>query len=244
VPVWAWVVVTLIAGIGSGLLGTLVRISHDRQAEVRHQALMASQEFASLVPQWIAILNEAVTARWNDAAVPPEESEPAYEAAVAAIRDARASLYRLLVALPQRSSAARSAITVVDCLAAAIEELRVWSWSEREEALDIGDPPEDWSAEDEADYQAEAEEELIAEAKMCCDLAERALGDFIFESAGELRAGLGAELQRARRRIVFVTKTPHRILRNWRTGRVRRAEAAAFEARLARLRERQSADTP
>ena len=38
--------------------------------------------------------------------------------------------------------AARSAISVVESLAAAVEELRVWPWSEREEAQDPDFDPE------------------------------------------------------------------------------------------------------
>jgi hypothetical protein len=234
------VIVTLLAGLGSGLLGTLVKISHDRQAEVRRQALVASQDFASLVPKWIASLDVAIDARRNDAAVPPEESEPAYQAAVRSVRDARASLYRLLVALPQRSAAARSAVMVVDCLAEAVEELRVWPWSEREEAQDKGDPPEGWTEEEEANYQAESEAEPILEAQMWRRLAEGALGDFICESAGELRAGAGAELHRVGRKLVFIAKAPQRVVKQRQVVRTRRARDAAFQARMAQLRERQA----
>ena len=95
---WAWIIVTAATGLGSGALGTLLKISHDRQAEVRRQALAMSQEFAACAPQWLASIEAMIMARWNDSSSPPEESEPAYQAAVASVRDARASLGRLLVA--------------------------------------------------------------------------------------------------------------------------------------------------
>jgi hypothetical protein len=191
-PTWAWVVVTLLAGLGSGLLGTLVKISHDRQVEVRRQALAASQELAAAAPKWVESLNVALDARWDDAAVPAVISEPAYRAAVRSVRNARAALNRLLVALPQRSTAAVKAISVVNCLAEGVEELRVWPWSEREEAQECGADREGWTEEDEADFVAESEQEIILEAQMWRDFAEGALGEFIYESAGELRAGVGA----------------------------------------------------
>jgi hypothetical protein len=236
-PVWAWVIVTLLAGIGSGLLGTLVKISHDRQAEVRRQALIASQEFALLAPKWFAAVNEAITARSNDYAVPPEESEPVYQAAVASLRDAQGSLNRLLVALPQRSAAARKAIAVVEFLDAAVAEIDVWPLSEREEGQDIDDPPEDWTEEEEDSFQAEAADEPIAEATMWRGFAEQALGGFIYEAAGELRAGVGAELRRGGRKFVFVAKTPYRVVKQRRVARARRERDAAFQARMAQLRE-------
>ena len=50
------------------------------------------------------------------------------------LREARASLNRLLVALPQGSVAARKALFVIDSLEAAVEELCVWPPSERDDA--------------------------------------------------------------------------------------------------------------
>jgi hypothetical protein len=41
-------------------------------------------------------------------------------------------------------------------------------------------------------FVAESEQEIILEAQMWRDFAEGALGEFIYESAGELRAGVGA----------------------------------------------------
>ena len=239
-PVWAWILVTLSAGFGSGLLGTLVKISHDRQAEVRRHALTASQEFAARAPQWFASLDEAIGARWQDAAVPPEESEPAYEAAVASLGDARASLYRLLVALPQGSAAARKAVVVVECLEEGVEELRVWPWSEREEAQDVGDKPEGWTEEEEENFVEESEVEIILEAKMWREFGEGALGDFIYESACELRAGVIAALRRTPRLNLHLLEAPRRAVKKRRRERADRDRRAVLEARLAELRQRRA----
>jgi hypothetical protein len=239
-PTWAWIAVTLVAGLGSGLLGTFVKISHDRQVEVRRKAVEASQEFAAHAPQWFAALDVAIAARWGDSAVPPVESEPAYRAAVDTLGKARGSLNRLLVALPQRSTAAVKAISVVDCLDEGLEPLRVWPWSETSEAQETGDDPEGWSEEDEANFVAESEEELILEAKMWREFAEGALGEFIYESAGELRAGVAAAMRRLGHRVVHLSIAPQRMVKNRRREPAERVRRAVLEARLARLRERQA----
>jgi len=222
-------IVTLAAGLGSGLLGTLVKISHDRQAEVRRQALETSQEFAARAPQWFGSLNDAITARLNDFAAYAEESGAAYEAARASLRDARGSLHRLLVALPQGSNAALKAIAVVHCLAEAIGELRVWPPSEREDSQVFDDGSEPLSEEDEDSYNLEVDEEPIDGAKMWRDFAERALGEFIYESAGELRAGLGVQVRRIGRRVLGGATWPSRALDRRRGARAesqRQAESA------------------
>lgn len=48
-PTWVTVVVALAAGLASGLLATMLRISHDRGAELRTRMVDAADEFCVAV---------------------------------------------------------------------------------------------------------------------------------------------------------------------------------------------------
>jgi hypothetical protein len=208
------VIVRVATGLGSGLAGTLVRVSHERTNEVRQRALETSQDFAAAASRWIVIVNEAINARWQHGA-DTDSSDANYAAARAAVDEAQSAVSRLLVVLPQRSVAARSAIGVTSCLEEAIGELEIWPPGVyKHDPRTPGDDEEEPLSEDEsAEYFHELEQEGMLEAKMWKELAESALGNFIYDSAGELRAGAGAVARRAWVRIVQRRRLWQRALR-------------------------------
>jgi hypothetical protein len=48
-PVWVTIVVALASGVGTGLLATMMRVSHERGAELRAHMLNAADEFSVAV---------------------------------------------------------------------------------------------------------------------------------------------------------------------------------------------------
>lgn len=52
---WTTVVVGIVAGLGGGLVGTLVKVSEDRKAEVRREIIEATQDFAAMATEWFAL---------------------------------------------------------------------------------------------------------------------------------------------------------------------------------------------
>ena len=71
---------------------------------------------------------------------------------------------------------------------------------------------------------------------------DEAVGEFIFETAGELRAGVRAQLRRAAGRVVHVVKSPQRALTRRRFEREQAERRAEFDAKLALLREQRAAE--
>ncbi len=108
-PLWLAILVALLSGVGSGLLGTLVKLRHDRETETRGRVSAASQDFAAAGAEWLDRAHAAIKARADQSA----DDGPNYDAAVTSLKDARKLLARLLVVVGPDSPAGRAAVSLV-----------------------------------------------------------------------------------------------------------------------------------
>jgi hypothetical protein len=169
VPIWAWVLVTVVAALTSGLLGTLARIRHDRGAERRQRAIDAIEVFGGSATLWFDAVQRAIDDRHQAgfAFDPPQE---AMQAAEAAVQDARSKANRLQVLVPWQSEIGVAASEVVVGLQASIDELREWppqiedDDAPADEAQALEDDEQD--GDDEYDAWGQLIEATIAESML------------------------------------------------------------------------------
>lgn len=94
-PVSARVVVGVVAGLGGGLFGTLVKVAEDRKVEVRRKIIDATEGIAAMATEWFAVADAAV----DDVALVGPEVYDSRRVALDAIREGRKRLDRLAILL-------------------------------------------------------------------------------------------------------------------------------------------------
>jgi hypothetical protein len=183
VPVWAAIVIGLGSGVVGTVLSTVLRISYERETELRQRGIQAADDFAVQGARIFAAVDEAITAR--DDSTPNEEA--AMDAARAVLRETEARVVRLQLLFGPDSPAAETAAGVVSCLFAAIGELREWppDWGERMEVTpDM--TPEELDEEGSRAYES-AWEDAIDEARMWEDFGLQTFHRFTREASEQLR---------------------------------------------------------
>jgi hypothetical protein len=178
VPTWAWILVTLVAAVGSGLLATIVNVSKDRVADARRRMVDAVEAVAVSATDWFDAVREAVDARERHHA-DADASQPAYEAAAAHVQDARRKVNRLWTVVPYGSALGTTSNGFLGFLQMAVEELDPWPPEYDDDSDD--DVPEA------GDYDAEsgAIEDAIAEARVCHGFALEGFQEFTRVAAAE-----------------------------------------------------------
>ena len=73
---WAWIVVTIVTGLGSGLIGTLVRVRHERGADLRRRSLEVVEEVAGRCDDWFQAVQVAIDVR-QDGVLGPHDPDHA-----------------------------------------------------------------------------------------------------------------------------------------------------------------------
>jgi len=199
-PTWAWIVVTLAAASGSGIVGTLVRVSYERHADLRRRALEATEAFASSAAGWLDAVTAARDERW-ETGIEEGLPDPEYRAAAKALQEAQAKVHSLLVLVPVRSETAQKALSVVTALELAMAELQKWPPEPEEPGIEADegsrDSEEEAVSKHEFDPIEEALDEAHGEATLWLDAGRSALGAFVEAASVELRRGYVSDLWRA-----------------------------------------------
>jgi hypothetical protein len=189
VPVWAWIIVTVVTGVGSGLIGTLVKVRHERGADLRRRSLEVVEEVAARCDDWFQAVQTAIDARW-EGMQETDESDAAFKAAEEAIAQARRDVNRMHAVLPRKSRTALHARGMLGCLSEALEPLRDWP-PDPDEVEDAAELDADWSGDEDDDYHPvfTPMSEEIDEARMWRSFGLQEFGRFIEVAPTELRGG-------------------------------------------------------
>jgi hypothetical protein len=197
VPTWAWILVTLLAALGSGLIGTLARITHDRGAERRHHTMEALEAFSGSATEWFDAVNRAIDDRLQ-AGFSFDAPQEAMRAAEMAMQDARRKANRLQVLVPWQSEIGRAASEVTMALETSIAELREWPplVDDADDADPAAEDGEDERGNHEYDPWGELIEATIAEAMLWHEAGLQAFRKFTQVAAEELHRSLVRDLSR------------------------------------------------
>lgn len=232
-PVWAWIIVTVITGLGSGLIGTLVRVRHERGADLRRRSLEVVEEVASRCDDWFQAVQAAIDARW-EGLQETDESDAAFKVAEEAVAGARRDVNRMHALLPRKSRTALHAYGMTACMEAALDPLR--DWPPEDEVEDPAELDADWSG-DERDYHPifTPMTEALDEAKMWRTFGLQEFGRFIEVAPAELRGGFVPAVARLLRLPAKGSRKLRRAMRRRQDERRHRQQLKDFAARKAAL---------
>ena len=199
-PGWGWVVVSLVGGLGGGVVATRMKLSHEWRSELRGRRLDALDEVARGATHWADAVQTAIGARAQDF-LDSDDSQSAYDEAEEALKEARSAVNHLqvLFGLPSKTTQYSTGFAVA--LETALDQLRDWPPEPEDEPESFDDEPEsfdesDDSSEDDFDPVVHTVEEALSEAALWHRLA---LDQFILSreaAAEEAQAGPVTNLRR------------------------------------------------
>jgi hypothetical protein len=147
-----------------------------------------AEAFAGSATDWFDAVREAIERR-QEHLPQADDSEPAYEAAAAAVQDARRKANRLHVVVPYGSELGKTADAVVSLLEGALAELDDWPPQEDEggQEDEANQRVEDLALPEDERYEPVLApiEDALAEAQMCHAMGVRAFASFVEEAAAE-----------------------------------------------------------
>lgn len=190
-PVWATVVVGIVAGLGGGLIGTFVKVAEDRKVDVRRKTIEAMEDLAAMATDWFALANAAID---QVADYGPSEDSETRRRALESLHEGGKRLDRLAVLISPGHVVVGSGARVIHLLREAVREL-----PERLPEPETDQEDEEHMAalatEDDrlnywAELQSEMLEEEILESRLMVSMALEGWDTFAEAAALTLQRGL------------------------------------------------------